>query len=58
MAPIEVVTPQPGENPAAIATSALIHAMVETDRVAIVRFIKKKNCTDWYFFSAGVSRLL
>lgn len=37
------MTALPGDNHAAIAASALIHALLETDRVAIVRFVKRNK---------------
>eukprot|EP01126_Amoeba_proteus_P003565 TRINITY_DN11192_c0_g1_i10.p1 TRINITY_DN11192_c0_g1~~TRINITY_DN11192_c0_g1_i10.p1 ORF type:complete len:623 (+),score=149.93 TRINITY_DN11192_c0_g1_i10:2070-3938(+) len=45
MSKVEQIIPFPGDNPAAIACSALIHAMVETDSVGIVRFVKKRKAT-------------
>ena len=41
----ELLVPQPGDQAAATAVSALAHAMYETERYAIVRFVKRMNST-------------
>lgn len=40
---VEVITALPGDEHAVVAASALIHALLETDRVAIVRFVKRNK---------------
>ena len=40
---VTVVVPAPGDQPAAIALSALIHALAETDKVAVVRYVARAN---------------
>ena len=39
----EVLVSKPGDEKAAIALSAFIHGMAETQSVAIVKYIKRKN---------------
>jgi ATP-dependent DNA helicase 2 subunit 2 len=42
-ADVECIVSLPGDSDAATALSALIHALAETNSVAIVRFVKRKN---------------
>eukprot|EP01112_Ceratiomyxa_fruticulosa_P013430 TRINITY_DN3779_c0_g1_i1.p1 TRINITY_DN3779_c0_g1~~TRINITY_DN3779_c0_g1_i1.p1 ORF type:complete len:745 (+),score=163.09 TRINITY_DN3779_c0_g1_i1:333-2567(+) len=39
----EVIVPEPGEKNAAMALSALIHALSETESVAVARFVKREG---------------
>jgi ATP-dependent DNA helicase 2 subunit 2 len=39
----ECMVPPPGDQNAAIAFSSLVHALLETDSVAIVRYVKRAN---------------
>ncbi|XP_065185037.1 X-ray repair cross-complementing protein 5-like [Sycon ciliatum] len=40
---VTVVVPAPGDQHAAIAFSALVHALAETDKMAVVRYVARAN---------------
>lgn len=43
MTSVEAVTAAPGDEAAAVALSALTQALLETDRIAICRYVKMNN---------------
>jgi ATP-dependent DNA helicase 2 subunit 2 len=43
MTTVDCIVSLPSDESAAVALSALIHALAETNRVAIVRFVKRAN---------------
>jgi hypothetical protein len=43
MSTVDVVVPEPGNEPAAKALSALIHSLYELDQVGIVRYVSRKD---------------
>jgi len=43
MGNVEILVPPPEDKDAAVAISALVHALAETGSAAIVRYIKRAN---------------
>ena len=43
MSSVDVVVPEPDHAVASLGLSALVHALIRTRRVAIVRYVKRKN---------------
>lgn len=43
MSNVEMFVAPPGDNDAAVALSALVHALAETGSAAIVRYVKRAN---------------